>query len=99
MRELNDTTKERVWSNSTARSALLAPTKPTITAPQATVTELDLAPCPGILDEDGFPVQPMEVMFTDTGAAHDGQSDNVIPFEGMRAAGANEVTPDRRCSE
>ncbi len=53
----------------------------------------------GILDEDGFPVQPMDVMFTDTGAAHDGQSDNVIPFEGMRAAGANEVTPGRRCSE
>ena len=53
----------------------------------------------GILDQEGFPVQPMDVMFTDTGAAHDGQSDNVIPFEGMRAAGANEVTPGRRCSE
>jgi ribonucleoside-diphosphate reductase alpha chain len=53
----------------------------------------------GILDEDGFPVQPMDVMFTDTGAAHDGQGDNVIPFDGLRAAGANEVTPGRRCGE
>jgi len=53
----------------------------------------------GILDEDGFPVQPMDVMFTDTGMAHDGQDDNVIPFDGLRAAGANEVTPGRRCGE
>jgi len=53
----------------------------------------------GILDEEGFPVQPMDVMFHDSGVPQDGQEDNVIPFDGLRAAGANEVTPGRRCSE
>lgn len=52
-----------------------------------------------ILDEEGFPVQPMDVMFTDSGVEeYDG--DNVVPFQqGLRAAGANEVTPGRRCTE
>jgi len=49
----------------------------------------------GILDQEGFPVQPMDVMFTDTNGVEE-YGDNIIP---MRAAGANEVTPGRRCSE
>jgi len=51
----------------------------------------------GLLDKEGFPVQPMDVMFTDTGVEEYGE--NVVPFEGLRAAGANEVTPGRRCGE
>ncbi|MEX0607259.1 MAG: ribonucleoside-diphosphate reductase, adenosylcobalamin-dependent, partial [Halofilum sp. (in: g-proteobacteria)] len=52
----------------------------------------------GILDAEGFPVQPMDVMFTDTGVEEYG--DNVVAFQGgLRAAGANEVTPGRRCTE
>jgi ribonucleoside-diphosphate reductase alpha chain len=40
----------------------------------------------------------MDVMFTDTGVEEYG--DNVVAFQGgLRAAGANEVTPGRRCSE
>jgi ribonucleoside-diphosphate reductase alpha chain len=49
----------------------------------------------GILDEEGFPMRDMEVMFTDSGVEEFG--DNVVPMQ--RAAGANEVTPGRRCGE
>ncbi|MDZ7749384.1 MAG: hypothetical protein U5K43_11700 [Halofilum sp. (in: g-proteobacteria)] len=53
----------------------------------------------GILDEEGFPVQPMDVMFTDTGV-EEVTATTSSPFQGgLRAAGANEVTPGRRCSE
>ncbi|MDZ7827910.1 MAG: hypothetical protein U5K33_00010 [Halofilum sp. (in: g-proteobacteria)] len=51
----------------------------------------------GILDEEGFPVQPMDVMFTDTNGVEE-YGDNIIPMR-LRAAGANEVTPGSRCSE
>ncbi len=51
----------------------------------------------GLLDEEGFPVQPMDVMFHDSGVEEYG--DNVVPLAGLRAAGANEVTPGRRCGE
>jgi len=50
----------------------------------------------GILDAEGFPMQEMQVMFTDSGA--DDYSDNVVPLHAA-AAGANEVMPGRRCSE
>ena len=58
----------------------------------------------GILDSDGFPVNPMEVMFHDTGTSRQ-LGDNVIPMqqpeeaEAARAVGANEVTPGKRCPE
>ncbi len=57
----------------------------------------------GILDSEGFPVNPMEVMFHDTSASRR-LGDNVIPMQQpeeapARAVGANEVTPGRRCDE
>ena len=52
----------------------------------------------GLLDAEGFPVQPMDVMFTETNGVEE-YGDNVTPFPGLRAAGANEVTPGRRCGE
>jgi len=37
----------------------------------------------GVLDEDGFQVHPMDVMFTDTSVQECG--DNVTPFQALRA--------------
>jgi ribonucleoside-diphosphate reductase alpha chain len=51
----------------------------------------------GILDADGFPVQPMDVMYTDKPV--EAYGDNVVALEGLRAAGANEVIPGNRCDE
>lgn len=50
----------------------------------------------GILDAQGFPMQAMQVMFTETGV--DEYGDNVVPLHAA-AAGANEVMPGRRCTE
>jgi len=48
----------------------------------------------GILDEDGYPVQPMEVMYTETSSLED-YGDNVVALESLRAAGTNEVIPEQ----
>jgi len=50
----------------------------------------------GILVEDGYPVQPMEVMYTETSDLED-YGDNAVALEGLRAAGAKEVIPGNRC--